>query len=447
MNAKTMNTNARYLRLLSGALILGALAACGNDDPNSDAPGGSGGSAGSNASVSGGGQQSEDSGGAAGAAAGTGHLIVVTERESAEAKLQYLHILTDWPEAGELDYDKAIELGEFVNVHVMGAAVFVHQPDDASIRKLVVDADGKVTNEETISLASYGVAGFSGDMVYAASDRAYLVDEAAGLIVTWDPEAMEIVGSAAIDEAALDRNGFPAQISHGVALEGQGFVSASWRNWETLEYHDAAAIGVFDATTTEPALEIIEDDRCASTVTVPFDGGDGFVYLVSDAALGFDALANPTLTEKALCVLRMQPGSGKFDADFFVDLKEVLGSPGFYAAHPMRDGKLLVNLWAPDVDVASVADAKDPNWYWNYPPYFEYAIVDLATATAVTVKDLPRAAVQWSITARVDGDTFVQAYREDAGSDVYRVNPDASIEKVLVNGAGIDVQYLARLDE
>jgi hypothetical protein len=284
-------------------------------------------------------------------------------------------------------------------------------------------------------------------MVYAASDRAYLVDEAAGLIVTWDPEAMEIVGSAAIDEAALDRNGFPAQISHGVALEGQGFVSASWRNWETLEYHDAAAIGVFDATTTEPALEIIEDDRCASTVTVPFDGGDGFVYLVSDAALGFDALANPTLTEKALCVLRMQPGSGKFDADFFVDLKEVLGSPGFYAAHPMRDGKLLVNLWAPDVDVASVADAKDPNWYWNYPPYFEYAIVDLATATAVTVKDLPRAAVQWSITARVDGDTFVQAYREDAGSDVYRVNLDASIEKVLVNGAGTDVQYLARLDE
>jgi hypothetical protein len=456
MNARKHDENSLSPRLLPIALLLGALAACGNDDdPKTDASGGSGGSAGSG-SIAGGGQASEDGGGAAGAAGvagaagavgSAGHLIVVTERESAEAKLQYLHILKEWPEGAELDYDQAIELDEFVNVHAMGAAVFVYKAEDATIRKLVIGANGKVAGEKTISLASHGVAGFSGDMVYATSDRAYLVDEAAGLIVTWNPEAMKIVGSAPIDAASLDRNGLAAQISRGVAVGDQGFVSASWRNWETFEYHDAAAMGVFDATAIKPALEIIEDDRCASTVTVPFDGGDGFVYLISDAALGFDALANPTLTEKALCVLRMQPGSGKFDADFLVDLKEVLGSPGFYAAHPMRDGKLLVNLWAPDVDVADVADPQDPNWYWNYPPYFEYAIVDLATATSVPVKDLPRAAVQWSITARVDGDTFVQAYRDDAGSDVYRVNPDASVEKVLVNGMGTDVQYLGRVAE
>jgi hypothetical protein len=445
MNAQTKNATCRWLPLMAGIMSLGTLAACGDETPTTNASGGAGGSS-ARAGAAGAGEDAAGAG-QGGIAGGEGHLIVVTERESAEVKLQYLHVLKDWPAAGELDYDQAIELGEHVNVHALGPAVFVHQPDDATIRKLVMGAEGKVESEKTISLAGLGVAGWSGDMVYAAPDLAYFVDESAGLIVTWNPESMKIVSSAPIDEAALDRDGLAAQISRGITLDGQGFVAASWRNWDTLEYHDAAAIGVFDATASEPTLEIIEDDRCASTVTVPFDGGDGFVYLVSDAALGFDALANPTKSEKALCVLRMQPGAGEFDENFFVDLQEALGSPGFYAAHPMRDGKLLVNVWAPDVDVATIADPIDPNWYWDYPPYFEYAIVDLATATSIPVTDLPRSAVQWSVTARVDGDTFVQTYRDDQGSDVYRVNADGSIEKVLLNGQGTDVQYLGRVEK
>jgi hypothetical protein len=389
--------------------------------------------------------------GAAGDSGGTssaedGYLVVVTERESPAVNLQYLHVLEDWPESGELDYDTAIELGEFVNVHAMGPAVFVHQPDDASVRKVVVKPDGTVTEDVTVSFANYGVAGFSGDMVYVSPTRAYFVDEAAAQIVIWDPSAMEVLGAASITKEALSRGDLVAQISRGIALDGEGFVAASYRNWDTLEYHDAAAIGVFDVTADEPELQIIEDDRCSSTVTTPFDGGDGFIYLISDAALGFDALANPKRTEKSLCVLRMSPGTRKFDESFFVDLKEVLGSPGFYAAHPMKNRKLLVNLWAPDVELNSVANPEDSNWYWEYPPYFEYAIVDLASGKATPVPDLGRAAVQWSITLRVDGDTYVQAYREDTGSDVYRVDVDGSATRVLSNVAGADVQYMSRID-
>jgi hypothetical protein len=284
-------------------------------------------------------------------------------------------------------------------------------------------------------------------MVYVSPTRAYFIDEVAGQIVTWDPGAMTVLGSVAIPEPALVRNGLVAQISRGIALEGQGFVASSWRDWDTLAYHDAAAIGIFDANAMEPELRIIEDERCASTVTTPFDGGDGFVYLISDAALGFDALANPTRTEKALCVLRMRPGAGEFDASFFVDLKDVLGSPGFYAAHPMKEGKLLVNLWAPTVELGTVATPGNPNWYWDYPPYFEYAIVDLAQGTSTPVLDIERAAVQWSITLRVDGDTFVQTYRDDEGSNLHRVEPDGSVVNVLSNGPGTDVQYLGRVRE
>jgi hypothetical protein len=376
--------------------------------------------------------------------AARGHLLIVTERESPEANLQYLHVLDGWPESGQVDYGGSIELGEFVSSHVLGDAIFVHQPDDATVRKLVVGADGAITLDETISFAAYGAAGSTGDMVYVSDELAYFLDEGSAQIVVWNPSTMLVSGAAPIAEAALARGVLPAQISRGIGLGGQGFVAASWRDWETLEYHDAAAMGVFDAT-LQPELQIIEDDRCASTVTTPFDGGDGFVYLISDAALGFDALANPNRTQKSLCVLRMRPGASEFDPDFFVDLRDVLGAPGFYAAHPMDDGKLLVNTWAPGVELAGVANPEDPDWYWDFPPHFEYAVVDLIAGTSTPVPDLGRAAVQWSLTLRVDGGTYVQTYRDDRGSDLSRVEPDGSVVRVLSNPAGSDVQYLGHV--
>jgi hypothetical protein len=445
MTQKRTSKNHMSFRVACLALGTGAslLVGCGDDRPVKDD--GAGGT-----SAGGAGPAESGTSGAAGDSGGSGsaedYLVVVTERESPEVNLQYLHVLEDWPDSGELDYDTAVELGEFVNVYAMGPAVFVHQPDKASVRKLVVKSDGTVTEDVTVSFANYGVTGFSGDMVYVSSTRAYFVNEAAAQIVVWDPSAMEVLGATTIAKEALSRGDLAAQISRGIALDGEGFVAASYRNWDTLAYHDAAAIGVFDATADEPELQIIEDDRCASTVTTPFDGGDGFIYLISDAALGFDALANPKRTEKALCVLRMSPGAGKFDETFFVDLKEVLGSPGFYAAHPMKDGKLLVNLWAPDVQLDSIANLEDSSWYWDYPPYFEYAIVDLASGKSTPVPDLERAAVQWSITLRVDGDTYVQTYRKDEGSDLFRVDVDGSVTRVLSNVAGADVQYMGRID-
>jgi hypothetical protein len=379
--------------------------------------------------------------------AGKGHLIVVTERESPETSMQYLHVLEAWPEDDKVDYAKAVELGEFVSVHALGNAVFVHQPEEATVRKLIVGANGDVAEDVTVSFAAQGALGVAGDMIYVSETRAYLLDETSGQFVVWNPSTMEVLGSFDLDKDVLTRDGLAAQISRGVALGGEGFVSMSWRDWETLDYYDSAAIGVFDATSLEPKLRVLEDDRCASTVATPFDGGDGFVYLVSDAALGFDAIANPMRTQKKLCVLRMRPGSGELDKDFFVDIKEVLGTPGFYAAHPMKSGKLLVNMWAPDVEVSSVAKGDDSNWYWEYPAYFEYAIVDLAKGTSIPVKELTRAAVQFSSTLGVDGETYVQTYRDDMGSDLQRVDLDGSITRVLSNGPATDVQYLGRVSQ
>jgi hypothetical protein len=256
---------------------------------------------------------------------------------------------------------------------------------------------------------------------------------------------MVIERAVPIPESALTRDGFPLQLQQGVIAGGVAFSGANWRNWETYEYRDLAALAHFDLETAE--LRVIEDASCAPSVALsPFDGGDGFVYQVSDAALGFDSIASPNRTAKPLCVLRMRPGDTAFDASFRLDLRQALGAPGFYSAHPMAGGKLLVHAWASDVDVASVSDGTSPDWYWDFPPYFEYQIVDLESGVATPVGGIARGAVQFSATLRVDGQNYVQIYREDGGSVLYRVDPDARVETVLINGPGTDVQYLGRVE-
>ena len=49
------------------------------------------------------------------------------------------------------------------------------------------------------------------------------------------------------------------------------------------------------------------------------------------------------------------------------------------------------------------------------------------------------------MTLRVDGVNHVQLYGEDGGADVYRVEGDATVPRVLAAEPGTDVQYLGRI--
>jgi hypothetical protein len=373
-------------------------------------------------------------------------LVVVTEVEGPDAALQYLHVVADWPEDGVLDYAETVELGEFPSVRAGDGAVFVYRAEDATLERFGVDEQLVVRSEAKISFGAYGITGWAAEIVWSSPDRAFLVDETSMQIVEFDPSVMEIVGAHDIDPSLATRDGLPVQFQQGVASDGRIYTAVNWRDWVSLVFVDLAAIGFFDADAPAAGFTILEDDRCASSVALStFVDDDGYVYLVGDAGLGFDILASPNAPTGPQCVLRIAPGADAFDPDFFVDLQAATGSPGFYTAHPMPERKLLVNQWSPDVDLAGIADPADPSWYWDYPPYFEYAIVDLETSTSVPVADLPRAAVQFSVTLRVDGTNYVQLYAEDGGATVYRVDTDGTATEVLGAEPGTDVQYLGRL--
>lgn len=374
-----------------------------------------------------------------------GPLVLITERESPEDSLQYLHVISDWPGDGKLDYTKAVELGSYVTARVSDGAIFVFQPDGATMQKYSVDANLNVKAEQKIGFASYGVGQSSGT-VWGTPERAFLVDEESGQIVRWNPRTMEINGSTPIPSEVLVKNGIRAQLQQfAVVSNGRAFITASWRDWDRNDYVPGAALVYFDIASDAPELKLIHEDRCASSVAEPSVDEAGNVYVVGDGALGFDNLANTSKKSLPQCLRRVLAGKTEFDPDFFVDIAQVTGSPGFFNAFPMESGKLLVNAWAPEIKVADVADPLSPDWYWELQPYFEYTLVDLATRTSTRVSALPRAAVQWSLTLKVDGTNYVQTYRQDNGSNVFRVDPTGVVTEVLVQPAGADLQNVVRL--
>jgi hypothetical protein len=373
--------------------------------------------------------------------------VIVTERPAPDGSaLHYLHVVADWPSNGELDYDRALELGTPGVSHAEEGAIFFYHAEEGKIEKFQVDKDLNITPGDAISFASYGIMGFDPEPIWVSADLAFLLDETSGQIARWSPSKMEIESVDPVDPDVLERDGLKVQFQLGIAAAGRLFTNVNWRNWDTNKVHPGVSLGVFAQDTPANGPQIVQDDRCAASVAVgPFKDADGYVYAVGDGAQGYDLVANPNKSPAPQCVVRMHQDADAFDQDFFIDLQKVTGSPAIYMIYPMADHKVLANMWSPDVDVSTVADPSAPGWYWNLNPYFEYAIIDLTDGSSTKVDDLPRAAIQSQKTLVLDDHNYVQLFRDDRGSTLHRVDADGTVTKVLDNPTGTNVQYLGRL--
>lgn len=372
-------------------------------------------------------------------------LVIISQRETQDEALNYLHVLSDFPADRKLDLRSAIELGSGAVARAGDGAIWVYQPDGAVMQKYTVDAQLTVRPDTKISFAGYGVSGYDPDTVWVSPERAFLVDESSAQIILWNPRTMTIVRTTPIDPSILMKNGLKVQLQQDAVVSGgRAWIAVNWRNWDTYDHVPGAALAWFDTALDAPTLNVIHEDRCAASIDAPFLDEAGNVYIMGDAALGFDVIANPKKSAQPQCARRVLAGQTQFDPSFFVDIQAATGSPGFRDSHPMGMDKVLFNLWAPSLKVADYAKAS-PSWYWELQPTFEYVILDMNSKVTTPVTGLPRAAAQFSTTLRVDGRNYVQSYRSDNGAVVSYVATDGSIVEVLDLGMGADIQYLGRL--
>lgn len=374
-----------------------------------------------------------------------GPLVIITERTANDLTLHYLHVLEDWPESGELNYDDALELGPPGVARVQGKELLFYHAMRGEFEKLTVTDELEVERGDRLSFGAVGIQGFDPEPIWVSDELAFMIDEKTAQVAQFNPSTMRLGDVTPIKKDVLERDGLKVQMQLGVAAGGRLFTTVSYRSWDTNNVYKAVVLGVFDQEDPGEGPELIEDQRCAASVTIsPFVDGD-YVYAVGDGVHGFDLIANPKTTEKPQCVVRLPVDGDAFEEDYFVDLQELTGSPAIYMAYPMVEHKLLISMWDPEVEL-SVAK-KDPNkadWFWEAPPYYKYAIIDLETKD-LNVVDLPPASMRSPKVLIVDQRNFVQTFRADKGSDVHRIDPDGAVSEVLHNASGTNVQFVGRL--
>ena len=384
---------------------------------------------------------------AGGAGTSARALVIVTERDDVSGgSFHYLHVLKDWPSSGELDYSSAIELGPPGVAFVEAGALYFFHAQAGKVEKLTIDDELHVTRGDEISFSGYGIVGFDAEPIRVSPDLAVMVDEKTAQIARWNPSKMEIEGVDPISADVLERDGMKVQFQLGVAAGKRVFTNVNWRDWGAAKVVPAAALGFFDQDSPKDGVKIVQDERCAPSVAIgAFKDAEDRVYAVGDGAQGFDLVASANKIENHQCVIRMHADADSFDEDFFVDLQEVTKSPAIYMAYPMPKHKLLVSMWSPDVSIAEFADRKDADWFWSHPPSYDYAIIDLDEKTSTKVEDLPRGSVSSPKSLIVDGQNYVQLFRDDNGSNLHRVDVDGTVEQVLSNPGRTNVQFLGRL--
>jgi hypothetical protein len=288
--------------------------------------------------------------------------------------------------------------------------------------------------------------GFDPEPIYVSKELAFMVDEKTAQIARFNPSTMKLGDVKKFNPDVLERDGLKLQMQLGVAAGDRLFTSVNYRSWDTNTVYNAAVLGVFNQADPDNGPELIEDTRCAASVTIsPFVDGN-YVYAVGDGVHGFDLIANPKMSDNPQCVVRMPIDGDAFEEDYFIDLQDLTDSPAIYMAYPMVGHKLLVSMWNPEVELSVVK--KDPNkadWFWEGPPYYQYGIIDLETKQLKKVEDLPQAAARSPKVLIVDERNYVQTYREDKGTNVHRIDPDGKVAEVLVNASGTNVQFVGRL--
>lgn len=436
-----MSQHSHWSSIIAALGLLAGLSGCGDDSDtggksDTRSPVGDGGEGTPGPNVPGTGTATKDP------------LVIVAERKSVETPLHYLHVLPDWPADGKLDFRTSVELGDPGVAHVEGDQFFFWQGKAARFQKLTIDDALRVrkAREDQISFMDYAIVDFTAEAIYASAELAFIVDEQSQQVVRFNPSALRIEQAYPVSQAVLMRGGLKGSFQLGLAANDLLYTTTNWYDYKG-KGAEGVAIGVFDQSDPAEGPRLVEDPRCAPAVATGVWQDDEFVYVASDSANGFGVFADPVKPNPLpQCVLRMRKGGTAFEQDYLIDLQKVTGSPGIRMSWPMKDNKLLVNLWSPDpaFDPAKIIEPGDDSTFWNAEAW-AFAVVDLTTRTSKMITDIPPSKQESRKLLEVDGETYLQVYRADRSSIVYRVNPDATVVQVLELEGGADVQYLGRL--
>ena len=352
---------------------------------------------------------------------------------SSDTASSYL-LLLDELEGGELSLAGAREFPGQVAMFARRGQVFIADDESPTVTRFDVGSGGELSGDARLSFAPYGLSSVAYGLNFPVrADRAYVSLDARERIV-WDPSAMEIVGTLALELPAAPE-GFDANASYDrgmVVRDDNVYQSVYMANWDEFRFAPASQIAVWNTTSDAPIGVVTAP--CPMLDAATRDDG-GYIYYSSWL---HSIAANLTQEgEPSPCAVRIAPGANAIDEAWTRNLGDYTGGRPAINLQFIGDGLFVASVFdierttAP-IDTDQVFSA---NWQlWSF---------DLEAGSAAPVEGIEWNDGGYSL-HRFDGRTYVLVTTQDSATTIgYALGPGAvATEAFRVAGAGYQIGLL-----
>lgn len=263
--------------------------------------------------------------------------IYAFRNETPQGRVYYMSAHENIPEASNSSV--AVELGLNTRIYSYGEHPYTWNGDASTITKWKVDKETlELSVEGIMSLASHGIQGRVGPPAFNSETQAFSSKLSEGIIIEWNPTTMKITKIHNVEP-------LPTQGDKGIEL--------AWVTEWNKYVHDnkiifpiqielpsqcctydspgrGVMVGVFDIESG--SLDYLRDERLLSSYSIPITDEADNIYLYPSEDAGFinpyfevDMNDLPSVHN----LLRFTP-DGRYDENFSLNLKDILGGDPFY---------------------------------------------------------------------------------------------------------------------
>jgi hypothetical protein len=314
--------------------------------------------------------------------------------------------------------------------------LYVGASGEPTITRWELQGDDSLVRGPTLSLANYGLTRASvGTELFQSPQRAYIPDDQNRQIVVWNPEAMEITGTIALD---VETEGALQPWMSLTVRPDRLLVVVSWQqdfddDWSV--FGDHVRVISIDPTSGE-LLGQVEESRCNylfwSSVT-----SDGTAYF---SPLSYYAPIRSMLGGSLgpdSCGLRVVPPQAAFDAGYDLDLSGLVGGRPAGTMFMVTDDVAFIRAW--HSEIVSPLSADKSNWqdvineagflWWRW---------QVGTPAATRVEEQAPGASEITGLYAVDGRKFLPRTAEDYSSTTLdEVDPIGQLHPTLTGPGNI----------
>ncbi|MET0384851.1 MAG: DUF4374 domain-containing protein [Polyangiales bacterium] len=355
--------------------------------------------------------------------------LVVERVFTQEGRFYYASVLPEMP-TSPVDRDQAREFSS-ADIEVFAGKVFLRDRESNILKRFSVSPERKLVEEAEIGFQSLGLSASRIYNAYVSPTSAFILSDDDWNLIEWNPTTMELTGKEiSIDFARKDVTGY---VGAPTVVANRILSPVFWQDYETFVTYPGSGVLVIDPSSPDEP-RFIEDDRLACGAKIAA-AGNGDAYLIGTVFGEFRMFGTVAgggeLPSSGM--LRIPAGAEAFDTGYRLDLDEITGSPNIWGAHRIDDRYLLLQMWDPEstVEIKTQEDLDDGLEYI-------YALVDTEERSWKRVDTLPKAGAGNSISHRVDGKLYIQAYmlndKGDGSEDavVYTVTPEGFEEQFRV---------------